>query len=754
MRLWKTLTTRRLFTLDFFIGAAIFLFAFALRWWGVRGSLPYVGHPDEPKLIDSAVHIIKSGDLNPHLYIWPSLYFYLEALVIKANVVAGTLRGAYAGPQSLPDISHIFSLATGVYVWARTLTAIVGATTVTLLYAVGKEMFNGSRRAGVAAALMLAVSPLHIEYSHYALTDVPLGLMGLLVLWASYRLSRTRPAPAGKSRWRDPFFWQCALCGLLLGLAIGTKYNGLYAGVVPLTAWFLAYTRGRAEARNDPEAARAARNRMFVSLAALPVMALLGFLLAEPYAVLDWPSFYSGFTFQVGAYVPARTLAEALQSVGLHVTDLSASDMYFFGPALLGAFVLMLSAPVRNRGWLLVPFPILYTLAMSRFALVYVRNLIITLPFLALISGYLIDVVVLQVSSLVRGYLPAGGDTTSLLQSRRTWDAVRWVLLALALALVIAEPLRVSYNYSAYMANTDSRNLAWQWVEGRMAAGDRFAAELHPWQTQDWPDVLSFDVENPGEAHPLTAVPPDWYAAHGYNLLVLNSNFKDNKRDAALWPLYQKLPVVKVFAGDKEGGKGPTVTVLASSQPPAQGGIPLGSTPKNVDIENFATLAGYDLAPLKSADVLLDPASKTQTGAGDGQATETYSRGQAIGLNLYLRSRMDGHQGDPNWQVWIHLVDPATEGTVAQLDVAPLTGQMKDYPRVVQQAHPVAQWHHGEFLAGVYNLSVPPNLTPGAYRLEAGMWVPPNGPGAKMTDKDGQGTQPPDRVVLGEINVR
>src|SRR3954463_6753244 len=182
----RSFDPRRIFTPDVLAVALLFLFAFALRVYGVRGSLPYVGHPDEPKLIDSAIHIVKSGDLNPRLYIWSSIYIYIEALVVKAHLLWGVLRGYYAGPQSLPDVTHIFTLAPGVYVWARTLTAVVGAATVALLYAVGREMFNGSRRVGVAAALMLAVSPLHIEYSHYALTDVPLGLMGLLVLWASY----------------------------------------------------------------------------------------------------------------------------------------------------------------------------------------------------------------------------------------------------------------------------------------------------------------------------------------------------------------------------------------------------------------------------------------------------------------------------------------------------------------------------------------------------------------------------------------
>src|SRR3954453_4056546 len=176
------MAARRVASPDFLIPAGLFIFAFFIRELGVRAWLPYIGPPDEPKLIDSAVHIVKTGDLNPHLYIWPSLYIYFEALVTRLHTTWGTLRGYYRGPQSLPDISHIFALAPGVYVWARVLTAFIGAATCALLFVVGRAMFNGSRRVGVVAALLLAVSPLHIEYSHYALTDVPLAFMGLLVL--------------------------------------------------------------------------------------------------------------------------------------------------------------------------------------------------------------------------------------------------------------------------------------------------------------------------------------------------------------------------------------------------------------------------------------------------------------------------------------------------------------------------------------------------------------------------------------------
>jgi 4-amino-4-deoxy-L-arabinose transferase-like glycosyltransferase len=758
MRAMSNLRLRHLLSPDLLLVTALFLVAFALRVYGVRGSLPYVGHPDEPKLIDSAIHIVKTGDLNPNLYIWPSLYIYLEALVVRVQTIWGMLRGYYTGPESLPDVTHIFTQAAGVYVWARTLTAAVGAAAVALLYVVGREMFNGSRRVGVVAALMLAVSPLHVEYSHYALTDVPLSLAGLLVLWASYRFSRTRPGGAGKPY---SFFWPAVLCGLLVGIATGTKYNGLYLFVVPLTAWLMLRLRYR----------RSEGRALLVSLAALGGGAVLGFLLCEPYLILDWPQFYRGFTFQVEAYEPAETWEQMWASIVEHITNLRASDAYFFGPAILGAIVLIASSPYRNRAWLLIPFPIIYLLAMSRFSLTYVRNLLVTLPFLALICGFMVDLAATQLMAMLRVSVVQSPESKVPSPKSRVWSlpirlwtrdfglgtsfwgAARWVAVAIAVAFIVAEPLRVSTAYVGYMADPESRNLAWDWIRERMQQGDRFAAELHPWQTQEWPDVLSFDVENPGTQRPLTERPPEWYASHGYNYVVLNSNFRDEWRDEATWAEYEELAVEKVFAGDKDGGKGPTIAVLATG---GQRTPPMLYTPRTLGLaptlEDFAVLLGYDVWQIRSTNVLVDLATFPDT-----ILNEEFKAGEAIGLNLYFRALRDGTSADSGWQVWVHLVDPASGGTVAQVDVAPLTGRLKNYPEIAQIPHPVPRWHAGEFVEGVYNLAIPLGLSPGTYRLEMGMWVPPNGPSARVSYPPGRepsSHSDPGGILLAEIGIR
>jgi hypothetical protein len=53
--------------------------AVLLRLWGIGFGLPYDFHPDEPTVIETAFRMASSGDLNPHFFVWPFLFFSLNA---------------------------------------------------------------------------------------------------------------------------------------------------------------------------------------------------------------------------------------------------------------------------------------------------------------------------------------------------------------------------------------------------------------------------------------------------------------------------------------------------------------------------------------------------------------------------------------------------------------------------------------------------------------------------------------------------
>jgi hypothetical protein len=63
----------------------------------------------------------------------------------------------------------------------------------------------------------------------------------------------------------------------------------------------------------------------------------------------------------------------------------------------------------------------------------------------------------------------------------------------------------------------------------------------------------------------------------------------------------------------------------------------------------------------------------------------------------------------------------------------------------------VGTWHEGEMVAGAYNLPIPAGVPPGTYRLETGMWVPPSGPGARLTSPTGEVLN---SIVLGDVAVK
>ncbi len=679
---------------DWAIALAIFVLAAALRVWGVRWSLPYVIHPDEHAIVDSAVRMVKTGDLNPYFYQYPSLQIYIQALVYKVHLMWGMWRGYYTGPESLPDRNFIFALAPGLYVWGRTATALIGAATVAGVYGLGKAMMG--RGAGLVAALLLLTSPMHVEQSHYLVTDATMTALAVCVLAASWRLAE-RPAAR-----------MALLAGLLVGLTAGAKYNGAYIALVPAIAWVVAWRALRREGHP-----RLFRYWPVVGVG-MVLMAAAGFLLSNPYVVLDWTHWSKDFAFLFNDTAPVKSLSDVPASF-VRLLSLMADTDAFIGVAGLAGGLILLYTAIRNPGrhgamlaWLLVPFPPVYALLMSRFQNLYGRYMIIVLPFLCLLAGYGASRLAGWLSARVRLRLPAG--MPAVLRNPTVLAGVMGLLLAV-------EPGRQMVNFDRYMAAPDNRNLAFEWLMSELRNGHRAAVELQPWQVCAPPPwkCASPDVYAPLQQ--LTDRPPQWYADRGYDYVMLlgkeyavleHAQVSGPRPPEKLAP-YLSLPLVMYWPGDDEGGKGPPVLVFRTTR----GGGGQGPSLKNVlrsgaRFGDVAELWGYALAPLSSKDERYDPAE------GPAPAREGYAPGRAVGLNLYWRALRDG-AGDPqNWTVAVHLVNNRGD-TVSQVDVEPLSGG---------RVRPVREWYANEFLAGGYNLALPSDLPPGTYAIQVILYDP------------------------------
>ena len=57
---------------------AVLMIGIALRGYTLGYDLPYIYHPDEPVNVDITQQVFKSGDLNPHFFVYPSLLYYVN----------------------------------------------------------------------------------------------------------------------------------------------------------------------------------------------------------------------------------------------------------------------------------------------------------------------------------------------------------------------------------------------------------------------------------------------------------------------------------------------------------------------------------------------------------------------------------------------------------------------------------------------------------------------------------------------------
>ncbi|MFJ5547774.1 dolichyl-phosphate-mannose--protein mannosyltransferase [Streptomyces sp. NPDC093225] len=213
------------------------LVAGALRFWRL-GSPKAVIFDETYYAKDSWAVIHKGYELN-----WPKDVD--KAIIADPSGVALPLDPGYVvhppvGKWVIGAGEWLFGL--DPFGW-RFMTALLGTLSVLMLCRIGRRLFR-STFLGCLAGLLLAVDGLHLVMSRTALLDLVLmffvlAAFGSLLIdrdWARRRLAAALPVDAdGRVRpdaqvaetlrlgWRP---WRL-LAGVCLGLAFGTKWNGL-----------------------------------------------------------------------------------------------------------------------------------------------------------------------------------------------------------------------------------------------------------------------------------------------------------------------------------------------------------------------------------------------------------------------------------------------------------------------------------------------------------------------------------------------
>jgi len=413
----------------------------------VRQGLPYAYNADEADhFVVHAIEMFRRGTLNPHYFANPPAFTYvLHALfAVWYGGASGAVHAYAVHPEA-------------VYTLARASAAVLGTLALWLLYLAGARLFG--RAVGLLAAAIEAVAFLPVFYAHLALNDAPTLAPATLSLLGSAGVLR-------KGRARDHL-----LAGVGLGLACATKYT---AGIVlvPLLAAIAARHLGAGgdegeQAERAGDRARRVRTRAIVGVLLAGASALVAFLIANPYSILDYHSFHAELAKQSTLSAESQGKLGAPKDGGLAYYLWSFTWGLGWAPSLaaLGG-ALAVWRHERRVAWLLVPAAALFLVFMGTEGRYFGRWLMPIFPIVCLLGAFF----VVQL---------AGWAGRSLHGA-----TARALLAALFVTALLVQGLVYSIHSGLVLSRADTRNLTRQWMLAHIPAGAKIVAE--PVEPDEW----------------------------------------------------------------------------------------------------------------------------------------------------------------------------------------------------------------------------------------------------------------------------
>ena len=438
--------------------ASILLIAAYLRLHNIDFGLPSLWDDDEPFFLMHGLKLLKAQTLNPGWFGHPgTTTIYLIALCTMLVYVAGWLAGAWTTSQEF--LAAIYADPAIIMVPQRLMIVLPGLITIWLVYRIGRVSHSIS--AGLIAAAILAISPLHIELSQIVRTDVQMTMFVVASVYLALPL-------------RDGFRLRPLLgSACFAGLACATKWPGIIILAVPVS---LVLTSGGSAKEKVHYIATA----LFAALAAL--------LVASPYILLDYRTVLGDVLIEGRPRHLSQTNMGVFDALGSYLFDILPNALGV-PTMLLAAAGLVMSLTPRWRPRFAIPLatPALLFLALiSVQAIMWPRWAVPTLPFLSLLAA-------IAAVELFR-------RSTASQLVHRSWP------IAVLAVLTLLVPVAMGALDGARERSTETRDEALRWIARNVPAGSSVAVETPAMTLLRGPWDLRFPLGDIGCVDPRKAI--------------------------------------------------------------------------------------------------------------------------------------------------------------------------------------------------------------------------------------------------------
>ena len=350
------------------IFTAIILLAVYIRLPLLSNGMPYFNDEDEAHHFNRTVNMLKTGDLNPHYFLKPSLHFYLRlpvtALAFFKSVSDGQIR-------SIQEVQTQDRFGLAGYSFSVSHTELLKANrlfSLTLLIAGMLALIYISRFLSLSSAAtglilgIIAISPSLQETSVVVGVDSLVFFLATLATALALKLTKTFNLKI------------LALLGLVCGLALASKYNAAPLALLPLVT------------------TAACLNRNWVAYLIALTGPAFGFLIGSPFILAEIPLFLDHFAYEIWHYGIAGHIGHIQEPGYSHFIFIltwlrdSAIGWTTFIIALFG-LVFSFRKLGLSRLIVLLFFPALYLFLMSSQKTSFTRNYLALIPFALIFAG-------------------------------------------------------------------------------------------------------------------------------------------------------------------------------------------------------------------------------------------------------------------------------------------------------------------------------------------------------------------------------